>query len=449
MFKRQNVNISVVRACILNPSINGLERLVHPGLIKEFESFISNIWSELIDRLHHPIVVKETVTRRSVTVLKSSRYVIDRRSGKVSIEQPDWSKQQRRFRKATFRFSVDLPFVPSIGLFEELLKEWRGQLLSFVRSNELAEELFFEIIKRIRRSALRSVYWKRLRYAVRDALSIDPDVLALAHKTRVNTHARELVNVHFNQVIEHTDALRQIERDNSNLLWVYGLALDQNVTIHCKNLETVEAIKQKVVTGWNLTPVAWRYLANGHRKNFRVVLDFLGPNASPAGRWTELGDWLRLLSLVDRQTAIPLPVQRLFLHDAYRVDGDEHVIFRGVRLPIHTLRCLVSEAEQRLQQGTLRAFAENELVDVLSWIGDNKIVLDSNQQKAGWKYLVRKSSDWKFDQQVKSQSQSLNWTSLISTHSAGSLECRAIDDIWKLHREALGRRNCCNGYLGG
>jgi hypothetical protein len=110
--------------------------------------------------------------------------------------------------------------------------------------------------------------------------------------------------------------------------------------------------------------------------------------------------------------------------------GRQSLLFRGAALPIATLRAIIGEAEAQLARGTLRTFAEDELPDVLAWLGDAKPPLDERQQKAGWPYLLRHARDWKHDRALRENADSQSWISMIGEHSTEGLTVRPITDIW-------------------
>jgi hypothetical protein len=438
----------LIRNCAVTPRTGGLLVHVHPGLQQEFATLTSDIWRELLARFAAPLSFGETVRRSTVTALGFARYVVSRKDGRLTLEQRALSSSGRRiWRRASYPFAADLPLKPSTGLFEELLGEWAPQLAALARSAADISPLTAGLVRSVRKVTLRAVEWKRLRHAVREALALDPEILDLARRSRVNTHARDVTDGHYNRVAKRLAAYRQIHADNPNLLWLYALAQVEKINLPPKG-EALATLREKILSDFSLPSAAWRYLANGRRRDFRVVLDWLGPHALPDGRWLELRDWLRVLVALERQNPVPLPVQRLFLHDTYRVTPDrQSVLFRSVTLPIATLRAVIAEAEAQLASGTLRTFAEDELPDVLAWLADSRSVLDERQQKAGWTYLLRRARDWKHDRALRDSVDSQSWTSMVVEHLADGLTVRPITDVWQLHREALGMRNCTNSFL--
>lgn len=437
----------LVRDPMVTPKIDGLLGRVAPESQQEFVALIGQIWGELRQRFAHPIETGECARRRTVTVLRLARFALHRKTGAIALEQAGLTKRGRKYLKVDYAFSVDLPMMPTLGLFECLLSEWAAKILFSARCREEAMSLLHEVTLAIRRATLRALCWKKLRHAVRAALAIDPDILDLARRTRLNVHHREVTDRHFNFVVAHVNALRQIRNDNPNLLWLYKLAHEERADIAWKGREAVQALRESILQSFNLPPSAWRHLAHGRRRDFRVVLDWLGPNVNPKGRWLELRDWLRLLVALERDTPVPLPVQRLFLHDHYRVVDPEHVILRGARLSIRTLRCLIDAAERQMRAGTLAAFAAMELTDVLAWCVSANVKMDEQQQRAGWPWLVRQAADWKHERRLQEESATLRWESLIGAHASGALRVEPVTDVWRLHRESLLNRNCAVNYL--
>lgn len=439
---------TLVRNQGARPRTGGLLAHVHPGLREEFAALVDGIWEDLASRFAAPMKVKVSASRRTVTVIGFVRYAVRRGDGRLTLEQKVLNGSGRRtWRRAPYAFSADLPFKPSIGLFEGLLGEWSAPIAGLARSASDVPPLTAGLVRSVRRAVLRTVDWKRLRHAVRDALALDPEVLDLARRSRVNAHAREVTDGHYNDVVKHLAAYRRIKADNPNLLWLYALAQDEGVSLPARG-EALARLKVKILKDFSLPPAAWRHLAKGRRRDFRVVLDWLGPGARPNGRWLELREWLRLLVALDRQTPVPIPIQRLFLHDSYRVAPDrQSVLFRGASLPVATLRAVIAEAEAQLANGTLRAFAEDDLPDVLAWLADSRPALDERQQKAGWTYLLRRARDWKHDLALRDRAGNHSWESLVSEHIADGLAVHPIANVWELHREALGMRNCTNDFL--
>lgn len=437
-----------LRETTVAPRVNALLPLVAPSRRAAFEQLIGSIWSNLLERLNDPIAIKLSSTRRAVTVLGFSRYVVNRRSGFITLQNPVPDSFPRRFRNAGYCFSADMPFRPTVGLFEELLREWTGEFSGFAVDSELHWGLVRGFQSAVRRACLASTRWYMLRHQVRTALCLDPEVLDLARRTRANVHQLDVSDIHYNHVVGDLDALRRLRDDNASLLWLYGLAKEESVQLKVAAGGLIEALRERVLSEFKLPPSAWRFLANGRRHDFQAVLDWLGQNAQSQGRWQELREWLRLRVALAMDDEIPAAVQKLFMHDLYTVEKDGAAVkMRETLVPIQIVRSILREATARSAAGTLRVFAECELADVLVWIRESGVAFDSNQLKVGWQYLCRRAADWKHDVGLKLKSDELTWASLIDQHANGCWQVSPVTDVWQLHRAAQHFRNCMDNYL--
>lgn len=438
----------ILRNAVEPPRLGGAFAFVEPERRPAFANLIGNIWSEILARLADPISLRLTATRRSVTVLGFTRYVVDRRSGKLTLQHCTPGHEARRFRNVDFLFSADLPFRPAIGLFAELLQEWQSEVAGFASDFSDDADLVVAVQRAIRRACLASTHWLVLRHRVREALALDSETLDIARRTRSNFRHREVTDMHYNHVVENLAELRRLRKDNPNLLWLYGLAKSEGVDLKVGEGGLIEALRERVLSQFSLPPAAWRFVALGRRADFRLILEWLGPDGDSRGGWLELREWLRLRVAFAMREAIPPAVQRLILHDYYIVAKDGNsVTFRKTVLPIQTVRTILREAITRHSEGTLRVFAECELSDILVWIRESGISLDENQQKAGWRHLLRRAEEWKHDATVQSQRKELAWTSLISPHWHVRWQISPVTDVWQLHRAAQHYRNCMDNYL--
>ena len=199
-----------------------------------------------------------------------------------------------------------------------------------------------------------------------------------------------------------------------------------------------------------MSPLAWRYIANGTANDFRVVLDAQDTDGEPQWRWHTLLAWLRVLSGLRLNAPLPEPIQALFLHDGLVVDHhNDEVLFRGAWMRFDTLRHILEAAEKRLAAGTLAQFAETELVEVITWLTATEPVLDNNRTKNGWKYLAKKAAEWKADMVTKAACRSLIWDSALPQMKIGHWTIDPVIDAWSLHRLAISQRHCGDRYIAG
>ena len=141
---------SILRETIHAPRLGGVSHFVHEYDRARFLQVAESAWVDLLHRLEHPIQTRQAKTRRSVTVLGFARYVASREDGTLSLLQPKASSHPQRWRKVQFPFSVDLPFKPTEGLFEECLARWRSALVSYAISDAACCDLWRRLVRRRR-----------------------------------------------------------------------------------------------------------------------------------------------------------------------------------------------------------------------------------------------------------------------------------------------------------
>lgn len=249
-------------------------------------------------------------------------------------------------------------------------------------------------------------------------------------------------------ILKHRDEYLQIEHDNPNLIWLYTLMLEDEVEL--PHGEVISSIKQRLLAEEVLTPLAWRYIANGTANDFRVVLNSQDPGEESNWRWHTLLAWLQVLSGLRLSSPISEPVQELFLHDGLIVEQDNgEILFRGAWMKFYTLRHILEEAEKRLTAGTLVQFAETELVEVITWLATTDPELDNNQTKNGWKYLAKSAAEWKADIVKMAACQHLTWDSALPKTQIDHWTVEPVTDAWSLHRLAISQRHCGDRYVEG
>lgn len=279
------------------------------------------------------------------------------------------------------------------------------------------------------------------------SISLDPSALRLSQLDAAQWR-QSLTPNRCTIISKHRDEYLQIEHDNSNLIWLYTLMLEEGIVL--PETEVIAAMKQRLLEEKTLTPMAWRYVANGTAQDFRIALDSEDPGDTPNWRWKGLVYWLQILSGLRRELPIAEPIQCLFLHDSLLVIPESNEVqFRGAWMSFNTLRHIIEETERRLEAGTLKLFSETELVEVVTWLAATDPDLDSNQTKKGWKYLSRKAAEWKVDAERMSAYQELRWDSAFPKTQIDKWTIEPIIDAWSLHRLAISQRHCGDRYIEG
>ena len=252
-------------------------------------------------------------------------------------------------------------------------------------------------------------------------------------------------------ILKHRRQYAEIEADAPNLGWVLALMLDSDIELSTG--EVVAAMKDRLLAEPDLTPLAWRFLANGNADHFRVVLDAQNPDDEPAWRWKLLVAWLQVLSGLHRTGwyhPLPEPLQMLFLHDGLVVFPDAHELqFRGTWMRFVTLRAILTEAEKRIALGTFDLFIKRDLPDVLIWLADVDLEFDSNQYKAGWSVFAKQAAKWRQDFHWRTGARLKTWRSPFERMCLGIYEVECIVDALTLSRHALSQRLCADRFLEG
>jgi hypothetical protein len=277
--------------------------------------------------------------------------------------------------------------------------------------------------------------------------TLTPDNLRLQHLV-AEQWQRPLTPTIYSNILKHQIQHSEIENDNENLIWLFTLMLLDGIEL--PEGEVISAMKQRLLDEDGLTPIAWRYIANGTAEDFRVVIDAEEPSDAQNWRWKYLIYWLQILSGLRLKSPIPATIQYLFLHDSMIVMPElDEVQFRGAWMSFGTLRHIIKEAIKQLDTGTLERFIDNELVEVITWLSTINPELDNNQTKKGWKFLVRKSAEWKADIVMKATYRGLRWDSALPEFHIDDWTIVPIVDAWSLHRLAITQRHCGDSFIDG
>jgi len=250
---------------------------------------------------------------------------------------------------------------------------------------------------------------------------------------------------------EHRQRYLQIQRETPNLLWLYILMTKAGIIL--PGGEVVAAMKMRILQERELTPEAWRYVANGHILDFWAVLEVSDPDEEPLGHWNLLVSWLQILSgLCLAEQHLPVQLQQLFLNDSLLVNQDAVVVevqLRGAWMSFNTLRSIMNEASLRLSSGTLDHFIKQELPSVITWIAAADPCIDRNQERSGWQFLARSAEEWRTTIETRPVAEKQTWRSKVDFLQCGEWCIAAITNAWDLHRLSLSQRHCADRFLDG
>jgi hypothetical protein len=420
---------------------------VHPGNLdtEKLARFINDIWSDLIYRLENPIQITEDNHTRVVEFIGTIRYIIDKNSGMFRSETLGRTEEGLKFVEEKALIAVDPPLRANGGWIEVYLNQRWDEMAAVLIDHTKPGESWLGTVRRvIWQSVRKSSDWKRLRNAMRAALDLDPQVLRWSRQGR-SRHVNQCVsNYQYNRTVAFRQDYEQVERDNPNLVWLFTMMLDEKIELPPGE---VIAVMKTYLAGKRVSPAGWRLLANGNEHHFRHIRDWIGPDGELRGRVAELPYWLRFMVALRRSGPLRPALREIFLHDSFKTDTNGLVRFRNVWMPVTVVNSILKEAEQRLQRGGLTAFLENDVNRVVAWLEADKPDLDSNQLRAGWKYLASSASKWQVEKELAGELGELQWESALGELRIGDWTVVPLDDAWKLRSEGVLQKHCADRYL--
>jgi hypothetical protein len=415
----------------------------HPGNLDPvlLQQFIATVWADLVERLATPIRVEDADTERRVWFIDTVCYRLDKRTGVFAL---DTRARDGSLETADYQVAVDPPLATTGGWLEAYLLRCRDTMNAVLIHQAMPGVNWHYTVRRLFWAAVRrSTWWKRIRHAARNALALDAQVLDWCRRGRPKEGNRHVSNTVFNRSVRLRDNYAQLQQDNPRLMWLYTFMLDEKVALPSGDAITA-------MRGWlaerKLSPAAWRLLANGREKDFRLVRDWIDPNGALTQRRAELVHWLRFFAALRRKTPLPPAVAKLFMHDHYRAAHQGFMLFRNLMLDVAVLKTILAEAERRLAAGTFSAFMQQDLIDIMVWLEAADPVFDANQRKAGWDQLAARAAQWRSESAEATLLQPLRWPSLLGETQIGDWTVAPLADAWSLRQEAMRQHHCVDSY---
>ena len=439
------VAVSAPRAHAITQRFPGNVRL---GL---FEDLLGAIWSHLQDCLLEPLRVEETENERRATFMAAVRFTVDKCSGQVTVSQ------LTRQRDGTVAFQdhdgqtvINLPVKLDGFWLDAFLIPWRDRIgecfidhMRPSRGPDWLESIKIELV----RTLARTTNWYRLRCELRDALRLDPQIMLWCRKGRP-TYRDFVTQVHYNQVLANQATYQSIHDDDPDLVWLYNFL--RAGKLHPLVDQPVAGMKAWLLAQHDIGEAGWRFLAHSKEQDFRHIIEFVDEHGGINGRHTYLAKWVRMMGKLRRRQSVPRPLSGLFEHDTYegfRTEAGDRVRFRDVILQPGVLRSILEEGERRLKNGSHRAFMEEDVVEVMTWLQTESPCLDKNQLRQGWRYLAERAVAWRVECEAYDTLSDLTWESVLPETQIGPWRIVPITDAWQLRREAITRRHCADQHL--
>jgi len=418
----------------------------------EFDRLQDEIWREFLARLDKPVRLISSRKHRIVEVLGTVRYLVDKKTGKISTRLRYLPGRTREsFLDVGINFLAYPPLILNKKIIEAFLCSWDKELFEvgprFTSWSERdpdddtgseyvdASNFLATVVESFVKAINRSVYTKRLRYRVSEALALDPEVLDYTRRSRLVRHTYSVTDIQYNYVIDHLETYRQVNRDNPNLLWLVALAIREKIRLTKREpLKNIREAFQKEGVG----PRGWRLLANHHQRDFVAAIE------DTSRPWYYLTEYLQLHNTLDRNQPVPRKVAHLFAEPGWNLTPGTGVIYRGVSLPPSVLNTIVEEASTRQD---IDSFLQTELGTVLSWLRDSGITLDANQSRQGWTWLFERAHAWFLEQAAKNQLTEVSWPCGLGEVEIKGYRFVPLNNAWAVRQEALRYRHCADNYI--
>ena len=422
-----------------------------PGNVRvdEFEDLLGAIWSHIRGCSINPIQTTESHTLRAVTFMGAVRFTVHKYSRRVTVSQ--YGRQGDKVEMAQYDNAtvIDLPVRIDGFWLDAFLVPWMGRIADCLidhRRPGPGPDWFAAIKLELQRAAGRSTHWQQVRWQLRDALQLDPQILLWCRKGRP-TYRNYVTQRFYNSVLSDRANYQRIQDDNPNLVWLYNFLCAEE--IQPKGDQPVANMKAWLLSE-GVSEAGWRLVANGKEQDFRHIIDFIDADGGIEGRHSFLAKWVRMLCKMRRGRPVPRPLTGMFEHDTYdggRTELGDRVRFRDVAIQPGVLRSVLEEGERRLARGSHQSFIQDEVVEVMTWLQREMPVLDKNQLRRGWKYLAEQAVSWKVECEAMDTLKDLTWVSLLPETQIGAWTIVPLTDAWQLRHEAMTRRHCADQYL--
>jgi hypothetical protein len=189
---------------------------------------------------------------------------------------------------------------------------------------------------------------------------------------------------------------------------------------------------------------AWRYITRHGWRMFKVPWAV----ASGQGAFEVALAYLGALEFAGLPHSPPPVILSAFLHSFNPHRGADAMVDRQFYRAISpiALRAAMLEADKRRLDPRLAEFAD-EFLGVCGWSESNNAMIDSNQAKAGWPWLV---NEWKESEKIEiAIAEAVNTTrkTRLQQQTINGWNVIPLDSSEALMRESLAMRNCLRDYM--
>jgi hypothetical protein len=292
----------------------------------------------------------------------------------------------------------------------------------------------------LQRELTRDSRYRNLRRAIHQALALDPQLYALALRSRTYKHNRVLGNDAYELAWRHEKILKRVQRENPHLLRLVAIALKSG---KLRGRGDPVAKLKRALKMYGITEKGWRIITHNSERIFDSAI-----RMSENGAFAAIVHYTRFLERLHLPSVPPARfVESLFRLFCY--DERDTLDFYGswCTLPLCIVRCGFLEA---LKQSTRREqlkFLEEEFLLVANWYHKVQPKLDDNQKRAGWPWLWKQQQRWREQQRFAAHAQGARWDSAITECRVDGFLVQAVNDAAALFREGQEMRHCAADRL--
>lgn len=428
----------------------------------ELEQFIgSKAWREVVVHLRSrvyrqldavlsaPIRVQNTGVGRNVILLESVAYVVNELT--MTVRMSPFTKDGEWIHPDTNHRPYDVDtFLCRRNWRNSIRDSVQGRLRSYLNSQwaiALAEEI--DVRPAFLPENLHESFWRQiaiglssrirartrvkpLRFALRAALNIDPSIMALARRSRVNIRRHRISQPWLTFVWQNRDMLERVQREAPTVL--APAAELAHLDAETRSQDPVRRLRRWLTTkgvgnnGW------LRLLRHSVRPYRQLMTEQVPRNAMNC-----LPMALRLTSGVEAPEAICPTVWSSLLSLFPRHDTPQSTLELTADWPRKVFAESAWRARIASKDGNLQQFIRTEWAPILSYLLDPN-TLDENQVRAGWKCWLRLARE--NEQRQRAETNLESWPFAIASWNFDEIEFKSIDNSVDLYDEGVALHHC-------
>lgn len=408
---------------------------------------LPHAWAALCERLRDPVEIREEKGLRVVEVLGCLRYLVMPGPRRVHFA---YATGRGRFRVGESKATVMLdPLLPGWHWLAYFAADWlagRGTEVAPARFVEFALGLrsshaFAELLDRAKACRIA----EKLRLQLGAALALDGRVLADARLGLTQGAASPIDSGAYNEAWRHREGFAQVREENPKLLRAYaGAAVGRRLGNHPEPARDLKLAFRHVGIG----DAGWRLLLAADPE----ALEAATVGADNRSVFMVLC-WAVKACLVMGRVPPPAVMARL-VAPHLREPGERRTFHHGdleygIWPPF--LRALGRRLDTVRGPAALASFLDGEFEDVYDWLEWDAPVLDANQARAGWPWLLSQRRLWeeRERQRALAMRDACRWPVPLREFAFEGFRVTALADAYELWDEGQAMRHCARTYAAG